>query len=51
MIKCLRDQWHSKQPMDERYPSLTAINDVYYMVEMAFIIIKYGIIDASDSRF
>lgn len=51
MIKCLRDRRHSKQPMDERYPSLTAINGVYYMVEMALIIIKYGIIDASSSGF
>jgi hypothetical protein len=51
MIKCLRDRRHSKQPMDERYPSLTTINGVYYMVEMALIIIKYGIIDASSSGF
>ncbi len=51
MIKYLHDWEHSKQPMDERYPSLAAINDVYYMVEMALIIIKYGIIDASCSGF
>lgn len=35
--------------MDERYPSLTAINNVYYMLKMAFIIIIYGIADASGS--
>ena len=29
MIKRLCDQWHNKQPMDERYPSLTTINDVH----------------------
>jgi hypothetical protein len=29
--------------------SLTAINGMYYMVEMAFIIIKYGIVDAFGS--
>ncbi|MER1349648.1 hypothetical protein KJR81_24175, partial [Klebsiella pneumoniae] len=25
LIKCCGDQWHSKRPVDERYPSLTAI--------------------------
>ncbi|CNI44266.1 Uncharacterised protein [Yersinia massiliensis] len=49
MIKRLCYQWHSKQPVDEIYSSLTDINRVRYMVEMAFIIIKYGIIDASGS--
>lgn len=51
MIKYLHDWGHSKQPMDERDPSLTTINGVYYMVEMALIIIKHGIIDASSSGF
>ena len=51
MIKCLRDRRHSKQPMDERYPSLTTIKSIDYMVKIAFIIIKYGTIDASSSGF
>ncbi|OYL51057.1 hypothetical protein CI762_15620 [Klebsiella pneumoniae subsp. pneumoniae] len=25
LIKCCGDQWHSKRPVDEKYPSLTAI--------------------------
>lgn len=49
MIKRLSDQWHGKQPMEERYPSLTAINGVHDMVKMALIIIIYGIIDAFGS--
>ncbi|AIK15404.1 hypothetical protein PEC301296_30870 [Pectobacterium carotovorum subsp. carotovorum] len=49
MIKRLCDQWHSKQPVDERYLSLIDINGVHYMVKMVLIIIIYGIIDASGS--
>jgi hypothetical protein len=51
MIKDLCIQWHSKQPGDKRYLIVTAINADGYMVEMAIIIIIYGIVDASGSGF